>query len=202
MRTELATATAAAAAAGLASDWFPAMCAGAATFLVAVVATAVERRVALNDAVDSFLAETESAGLSEAEQALALRVALDPVTLAQAKAAVRAAVREVLSRRGAGVGSLARAHAVAVAVARGAPSAAEVVAGPLPAVAVVAAARAASAESSERDLSSRELQEVASGLEASDTLAGTAAAVVQDRSGGAASAAGRAAAGAGRSTDD
>lgn len=199
-------AMAAAVPAGTAAGWVAATCVAAVTFLVGAMARAVERQVAAADATDSFLAQCEASGLSSADQALARRVGLDPETLVEAKAAVKAAVREVMFRRGAGVGSLARVHAVsASSAAPAAPESSRVVLGePLPAAAVAAARGAAGV--SGKDSSNRERQEVTSGLEASDILAGTAAAVARGRSGGDAAAAGRAAEAAeklkGRDRDD
>lgn len=100
----LAPAAAAGTAAGLVADSKAGIVAAAAGWLVARVAAAAAARAA----TEKFLAEAESPVPDAVEIALAARVGLDLGTVLEAKAAVRAAVRAVMVRRGAGVTGLGR----------------------------------------------------------------------------------------------
>lgn len=97
-------ALAAAAAAGWVAGWEAAGAAAAAAFGVARVAL----ELATRSATARFLAEAESPALDVAELALAARVGLDPGTVIEAKAAVKASVRRVMVARGAGLAGLCR----------------------------------------------------------------------------------------------
>lgn len=98
----MAPATAAGAAAAWVADWQTGLSAAAAAFGCAVVVMAM----AVRAATERFLDEAESAALSPAEQALARRVGLDSGTVRAAKDSVRAAVRETMARRAAGLVAL------------------------------------------------------------------------------------------------
>jgi hypothetical protein len=102
------------------ADWVAGAAAGTAAFAVARMAL----ELAVREATARFLAESESPALDVAELAVAARVGLDPATVIEAKAAVRAAVRRVMVARGAGLAGLCRVPAsaprVAPAAARGA----------------------------------------------------------------------------------
>lgn len=109
-----APAAAAAAATGWVGNWESAVAAGTAAFAVGQMAMALANRAV----VARFSAEVSVAGLSEPEQALARRVGLDPVTVMEAKAAVKAAVRATLVRRGAGIAALCAAPQASAIAAR------------------------------------------------------------------------------------
>jgi hypothetical protein len=98
-----APAAAAGLAAGWASGWDWVVIVAAVT--AAVIAAAAGMALAEGVATERFLAEGAVAS-SDAEQALASRVGLDPVTVIEAKAAVKAAVRAVMVRRAAGLAAL------------------------------------------------------------------------------------------------
>lgn len=105
--------------AGYLADWQTAAVTGSCAFLGARVVVAMASRAI----TAKFVAEVEGSA-NDAELALAARVGLDVETLQAAKAAVRAAVRAEMVRRGAGVAGLAKATAVRAALeaARAAPS--------------------------------------------------------------------------------
>lgn len=91
------------------ADWVAGAAAGTAAFAVARMAL----ELAVREATARFLAESESPALDVAELAVAARVGLDPATVIEAKAAVRAAVRRVMVARGAGLAGLCRVPASA-----------------------------------------------------------------------------------------
>lgn len=97
-----APAAAAAAATGWVGNWESAVAAGTAAFAVGQMAMALATRAV----AAKFAVEVSAVAISEPEQALARRVGLDPVTVMEAKAAVKAAVRATLVRRGAGLAAL------------------------------------------------------------------------------------------------
>lgn len=109
----LAPAAAAGAAAGWVGSWETAAAAVAAGYAVARVVAAL----AANAATAKFLAEAESPVPDVVEVALAARVGLDLGTVIEAKAAVKAAVRQVMVRRGAGIAALVRVPRLAADVA-------------------------------------------------------------------------------------
>lgn len=108
----LGSAAAAGLAAAAVADWVAGVAAATAAFLV----TATGMVLATSVAVGRFLAEAEApCAATDAERALAGRVGLDPVTVIQAKAAAKAAVRATMVRRGAGLAALCAARAPAAA---------------------------------------------------------------------------------------
>lgn len=105
----LAPALAAATAPAAAGDWKTAIATATVAYLGAVVALAMEAREAECRVLDVLQGEPAS----EAELAVAARVGLDAVTLREARAAAKAAVRGVMVRRAAGVAALARGSSAA-----------------------------------------------------------------------------------------
>ena len=116
-----------AAAAGLAAVWVADWVAGAAAATAALMVMVMGMALVSAAAAERFLAEAEAREATDAEKALAARVGLDPVTVLQAKAAAKAAVRATMVRRGAGLAALCAARApAAVSSARVKASAARV----------------------------------------------------------------------------
>ena len=115
------SAAAAGLAAGLAADWVAGGAAATAALMVAVLGMGL----ALRAVEERVLAEVEApCAATDAERALAGRVGLDPVTVIQAKAAAKAAVRATLVRRGAGLAALCAARAPAAVFSARVPASA------------------------------------------------------------------------------
>lgn len=143
----LVPAMAAGAASWAAADWQTGSFAAIAAWTVARALAGWANRVA----AARFLAEAESPVPDVVEIALAARVGLDLGTVMEAKAAVKAAVRAVMVRRGAGLAALCAARAPSAAAAAPAPasvSAALAAAGSSAAGTAAAAGRSAAAAES------------------------------------------------------
>lgn len=113
-------------AAGAVAGWAAGAVAGSARGAAAAQAertdSAMEWAAVTADAAERFLAEVESPELDELDVALAARVGLELETVRAAKAAVRAAVRETMVRRGAGIVGLSSAALRAAAASAAAQS--------------------------------------------------------------------------------
>lgn len=99
-----------AAAGFLAATWVAGWEAGVAAGTSAFAVARLVLELAIREATARFLAEAESPALDVSELALAARVGLDPGTVIEAKAAIRASVRRVMVERGAGLAGLCRAR--------------------------------------------------------------------------------------------
>jgi len=95
--------------------------------VAACLGAAVVWELAVAVAAVRFLDECEGDS-SEQEMALAVKVGLDLATLKEAKAEVRAAVRRVMVRRGAGIAGLASARSASARAAVARASAAQALA--------------------------------------------------------------------------
>lgn len=104
-----------AAGAGLAAVWVADWVAGAAAATAVLMVMVVGMALATRAVTERVLSEVEAREATDAERALASRVGLDPVTVLQAKAAAKAAVRATMVRRGAGLAALCAARAPAAA---------------------------------------------------------------------------------------